>query len=51
MIMVAVPFTEGVSGDELEAERDAAPAHLARNQLPGGLGSLSASTTRGGLEG
>jgi hypothetical protein len=29
-----VPFTEGVSGDEPESERDAASCGLARNHVP-----------------
>ena len=30
-----VPFTEGVSGDEPESERDVASCGLARNHAPG----------------
>ena len=33
--IVLVPFTEGVSGDEPESERDAASCGLARNHAPG----------------
>ena len=32
-----VPFTEGVSGDEPESERDAVSCGLARNHAPGRL--------------
>ena len=36
--MIPVPLTEGVSGYEPQAERDAAPARVARNHAPGASG-------------